>query len=509
MMPRSPAPPRRPGDRRHRGAPSVWTALLAALMVASCRHPVADVAPPVSLPDAFRAEGEALMPERWWTAFGDETLNRLVEEALRGNFTLRVAWDRLDQARAAAIAGGADLWPSVDATAGAAREVERRTTTGRTYTKDFSLGLAVSYEVDLWGRIRSTADAARLDASATGEDLHAAAVTLAAEVVRTWYDLVEQRGQLALLDDQIATDETYLDIITLKFRRGQVSATDVLQQQQLVELTRGDQVLVRSSVSVLENQLAVLLGRVPGGLVEEPPLHLPDLPPLPRAGVPASLVRRRPDVRAAELRIQASDQRVAAAVADQWPALSLTAGATTTANEIRDLFDNWLASLAANLAAPLFDAGRRRAEVERTRAVLSERLNTYGDAVLTALAEVDNGLVQEARQADYVASLARQLDLSQKATDQTLENYTKGTTEFTRYLTTLLAHQRLQRSSLTARRDLVRLRIELYRALAGGWALPRPARARIETPQAARGSSPEGRDDEPARPTTPDTRSPK
>ena len=466
-----------PDGRRRWALLAVLAVGLSLVAAPSCVRPRPEVRPPVALPKTFSADGEVPLPARWWTAFGDSELNRLVDEALAGNFSLRTAWDRLDQAKALAAQSGAPFWPTVDVAAGTSRSTQRSPATGRVYSTDYSLGVLAGYEIDLWGRIGSTHDAARLDVEATAEDLHAAAVTLAAEVAAAWYLLVEQTSQLARLDDQIETNETYLEIITLKFRRGQVSATDVLQQQQLVESNRGERALVESAIRVMEHRLAVLLGRPPGTLTVKVPGDLPSLPPRPHSGVPAEWIRGRPDVRAAEARLAAADRRVAAAVADQFPRLSLTAGAETSAEEVRALFDNWLATLAADLVAPLFDGGRRRAEVERTRAVLSERLNAYGHAVLESLEEVEDALTQEAKQAQYVESLDRQLVMSNRSTNQTRENYAASGQDFTRYLTTLLAHQRLQRTYLQALRELVHFRIDLYRALSASWGLARPPEA--------------------------------
>jgi len=457
--------------------------VLSLVLLAGCGPTGVRVTPPVPLPGAFSASGAGAMPADWWTVFGNEELNGLVARALRENFSLRMAWDRLDAARAAAAGSGAPLWPSADATAGGSRSVRDTAAGPRLYTTEYALGLAASYEVDLWGRVRSSYDAARLDAYATGEDLQAGAVTLTAEIVGTWAGIIEQRGQLKLLDEQIGTNEKYLEVITLKFRRGRVPATDVLQQRELIESTRGERILVESSVKVLAHRLAVLLGEAPGGVAFAPEASLPSLPPLPATGVPAEWIRRRPDVRAAELRVQAADRRVSAAIAEQFPKLSLSAGASTSAERLRDLFDNWLASLAANIVAPLIDGGRRRAEVERTRAVVSEKLNAYGSVILTAIREVEDALWQENRQDAYVASLHRQLALSKQATEQTLGNYTTGTPDFTRYLTTLLAHQRLQRRVLQAERQSVQYRIDLYRALAGAVALERPDRSEVSGPR--------------------------
>ena len=475
---------------------------LALLACASCSTPVRRVAPPAPVPERFSVSGQAALPERWWTAFGDTRLNGLIDQALKNNFSLRTAWDRLSQAGAIAAKSRADLWPSLtgDLDASRTRSVERvevaqpsqpgvpavggtdaPTETRRSvqYTSSLSLGLLAGYEVDLWGRVRATRDAALLDALATREDLHAAAITLSAEVAGAWYRLVAQQGQLRLLDEQTKTNEEYLEIITLKFRRGQVSATDVLQQRQLVESLAAERIQAESNIRVAEHELAVLVGRPPGGLSVTPPSRLPDVPPLPQTGVPAAWIRKRPDIRAAELRVQAADRRVAAAVAEQFPKLSLSVRAETSSEKVRDLLDSWLASLAANLAAPLFDAGARRAEVARTRSAVSEQLNAYGQLVLTSLQEVEDALAQEATQAEYLDSLHRQLDLSWKAAEQTRDNYTKGTMDFTRYLTTLLDHQRLQRTYLEAQRQRVQFRVNLYRALGGGWALSPPPQARV------------------------------
>jgi len=454
-------------------------------LLASCGPEAVRVESPAEVPESFSAAGEAAMPGRWWTAFGDAALDALVAEALRENFSIRQAWDRLDQARAVAEASGAPLLPNLDGTAGASRTGIKADPLPRVYTTEYALGLAASYEADLWGRVRSTYDAARLDACASAEDLQAASITVAARIVGVWYQLVEAYGQLRLLDEQIATNEKYLDLITLRFGQGQVQASDVLQQEELVEQARGQRVLVESAIEVLEHQLAVLLGRPPGGLDAEVPRMLPALPRLPRTGLPAELIRRRPDVRAAELRVQAADRRVAAAVADQFPRLSLTLTAETSAERVRDFFDNWMATVAANVVAPLFDAGRRRAEVERTRAVVSERLNAYGQTVLVSLQEVEDALVQEAKQDRYVESLRQQLALAGEATNRTRETYSTTGRDFLRYLTTLLGYQRLERTHLAAQRDLVLLRVDLYRALAGGWGLPRPPRAETGGPRQA------------------------
>jgi NodT family efflux transporter outer membrane factor (OMF) lipoprotein len=434
---------------------------------------VKDAGPPLVLPEAFSRTGTEAAPDRWWLALNDAQLNALIDQALAGNLDLRVLWDRLDQAAATARREGAPLFPSLTGEAGAQRT--RQLTRGGpdVYQNTFSLGLAAVYEVDLWGRVRSTVGAAELEVRASEEDLAAAAMTLAAGVAGTWYQIVDLRGQIVLLDEQIRTNEKYLDLVTLRFRSGKVSAVDVLQQRQLLEATRAEKVLAESQLKVLEHQLAILTGRAPGTLVAEAGGELPALPPVPQTGLPAEIIRKRPDVRSAYHRLQEADQRVAAAVADRFPRISLSVGASTAVEETRNLFDNWLAGVAANLVAPLFDGGEREAEVSRTHAAASERLHAYGQTVLVSLGEVEDALVQERQQQQYLASVEQQLDLATKATEQLHQQYVQGGLDYLRVLAALQSQQRLQRERLQAQRELIGFRINLYRALGGGWGMTR------------------------------------
>ena len=450
--------------------------LTAAMAANGCTPEVEAPGVPVTLPEAFSADGDADQADQWWTGLGDEALDGLVAEALRGNLDLRRTWDRLAQARAVARQRVAPLLPSLDGTAGGSRTLTSIEGHPRAYQNEVRLGLAADYELDLWGRVRSAYEASELDVRAAEQDLRSAAMTLSAEVAGAWYRVVELRRQLDLLDAQSKTNGDYLDIITVMFRRGQASATDVLQQRQLLESTRGERVQAEGDLAVERHALAVLLGREPMGFRAPESRELPTPLPLPRTGLPAERIAQRPDVRAAQLRVRAADHRVAAAIADRFPRVGLTATGSTSAERVRELFDNWLASMAANAAAPLFDAGLRAAEVDRARAAADEQLHAYGRAVLASLREVEDALRREAKQREYLGSLRKQVELSRQASDQTRRDYMKGGGDFVRFLTTLLSHQRLERTYLQARRRLVQFRIDLYRALGGGWEVPEPPR---------------------------------
>jgi len=455
-------------------------AILVAL--AGCAADPAPVAPPLTLPAAFSRSGERLLPDRWWREFGDPRLDRLVATALDGSFTLRAAWNRLSQSRAIARREGASRFPTLDLDAGASGSDLRsdngstsRSGNGSRQTSDLSLGVAASYEVDLWGRLRSAREAAAFDAVASEQALQAAAATLVAQVARAWYQLLEQRGQVALLAEQVATNEQVLELVTLRFRQGQAAAADVLRQRQLVERTRGDAIEARARAAVLEHQLDALAGRAPG-MTDTAGEGLIDLPPLPATGLPAELIERRPDVGERYSAIRAADRRVEAARADRYPRISLSASASLSAGDLRGLLDNWIATLAANLMAPLFDAGQRSAEVERSRAVLAERISDYGQTVVIALQEVEDALVQEARQRELIASLESQLTLSGQVLERLRDRYLNGAADYLDVLDALSTRQSLERDLLAARRALIELRVDLARALGGGWRLDAPSR---------------------------------
>lgn len=455
------------------------TASLLGVFLIGCGSKSKTVAPPVALPDRFSAGGVQPLPEKWWQAFEDPKLNELIEEALDGSFTIRSAWDRLSQAEQIAVQAGAALLPGADYQAGVSRsrlEVSEDTD----YTTDYALGLAASYEVDLWGRVRSAQQAAVLDAQAAYEDLAAAAVTLSANVASTWYQLAEAKKQETLISIQLETNQKVLEIITVRFRKVQAGAADVFRQRQLVESSRGQLIRIRETIVLLQHQLSILLGRNPGLWWKNQPADLIELPPLPLIAIPSETLRQRPDIAGAYKTIQANDQLTAAAIADQYPRISLIASAETFGAGTNDLLDDWLANLAANAVGPLFDAGLRKAEVQRRRAVLSQSVNDYAQAVLQALSEVEDALHQETYQREYIDNLQTQLALARSVFETTKNSYLQGQLDYVRVLESLVSLQSLERNELTARRVLIERRIDLCRSVAGGWQMRRPDRAQIQ-----------------------------
>lgn len=443
---------------RFQGGVSLGAVLLAGCVSAPPREPV-----PVREAPAFSETGNQSRSDRWWESFDDPALSAVIERGLESNFTLRAVYERLRAARAVVRLEESDRWPELDGVGGATlrdgSDVDERT--------QLSLGLEASYEVDLWGRIRAAIDAQEFEALATAQDYQAAAISLSAEIALTAYRLAEASAQLALIDSQLQTNRDVLTVIENRFAIGQSGSADVLRQRQLVEATREQRLVESATREVLSHRLAVLTGSPAQSAGEPPARELPTLGDLPAIGLPAELVQRRPDVRAAYFRLESADRSLAAAVRDQYPRIDLAASLVTTAENPSGLFSNWLASLAGQVIGPIIDGGQRRAEIEQSEAVRGQRLAEYGDAVLVAFQEVEDALAQERYQTQRIESLEEQLALARSTYTQLRNQYLNGAGDFIDVLVALRDQQSIERDLIEAALLRVEYRIALHRAIAG------------------------------------------
>ncbi len=431
------------------------------------------IAPEGNLPETFSLyTQDAELPDQWWEELGAPDLNALIQEALPGNLSIRVAWARLRQSQSLAFQTGTARYPDLSLSAERGRTRQRTENDLGSSTRTFSnygLGLVSNYEIDLWGRVRSETEAAALEATATREDLNAAAMTLAASVAENWLNIISQRMQKKLLEKQLETNKTYLELVELRFRKGVVSALDVYQQRETVERTRAQIPLVEAREQRLLHALALLLGRPPQSPVSISTEALPVISEAPATGFPADMLAARPDIRADGLRLQAADWQVAAARANRLPAIRLTGSTSMGADSLDMIFDNWLLSLAGNLTAPLFDAGRRAAETDRMKAKADEKLWAYRQTVYTAIKEVEDALVSEKKQKQHILALEAETSVARHAFDEAVARYRKGLSDYLPVLTQLLSLQNLERDMIQRQTELLVYRINLYRALGGTW----------------------------------------
>jgi NodT family efflux transporter outer membrane factor (OMF) lipoprotein len=449
--------------------------LLFAFLPAACTSfaPKERTEDGLSLPATFSLETSIADPQKqWWHSFDDQQLNGLIKEALANNLSLKTYWARLTQSRAAAIKVGAAMMPSLTGEAGAgvsSTESSNGTTITRTNDQNFSVGVVSSYELDLWGRVRANRKAADLAATASREDLNAAAVTMVAEITNRWAQIITHQFQKELLKKQLATSNTYLELVELRFRKSLVSALDVFQQRQVVDQLKAQLPLIEQQEKLLGQELAVLLGRMPQAIPEIASRSLPEPEKLPALGIPADLLAARPDIQAAIQRLGAADHSFAAARADRLPALRLTGTASFDHDHIDGLLDNWLLNLAASLTAPLIDGGKRRAEVMRSSAKVTEQLALYHQTVLTAIKEVEAALISENKIQAHTLALKKQLTTAQQALTEARSRYLHGLNDYLPVLTQLQTVQNLEKEIITRKGSLLLARIDLHRALGATW----------------------------------------
>ncbi len=443
----------------------------AALTLQACSpHKVThNPAAPIELPESFHsiaAEGNNL-PDRWWQDFNDPQLNQLVDDALAGNLQIKSAWHRLAQVQQIIKQAGAERYPSLNI-AGSIAKAEPSSP----FFITSPITLSASYEIDIFNRIGNAQGAVKLDALAARDQIEGLAMTLVAQIAETWFSLVTQRARLALLDEQIKVSENFLELAQMRLGQGLGSGLDVLQQRQQLATVSGQRPLLESAVAVLQNQLAVLTGKSPGSIALAVSDSLPALPPLPSAGVPADLLLRRPDVRAAQRAVEAADYRVAVAVSNRLPKLQLRGSYGPFQLKGNDDYSvNPIWNMAASVLGPLFQGGRLKAEVRRNEEVVKEKSYAFGQSLLQAMLEVENALVQERKQVEYLGELHRQLTIAQATLTEARSRYSAGVggQSFLQILTALSSAQQIEQRLLLAEQQAISFRIGLCRALGGTW----------------------------------------
>lgn len=445
---------------------------LGALVLSGCvSAPLTrDASQLQQLPDSYASGGKGgslSSHEKWWKSFRRGDLNRLEANALRDNLDLQQAWARLRQSEAAARQAGASLYPQLDAGGTYQRTWRDSSPTGNTATSFFEAGASAGYEIDLWGKIRSGRSAAEAEAGATAADLQATALTISAGVADRWVEIIESRQQLSLLDRQLKTNRTQLELVELRFQNSQASSLDVLQQRQTVARTQSQVPTTEAQLELSRHALNFLLGKPAGEAVSIDWERIPSLPPLPATGVPSDLLAQRPDVRAALMRIEAADWNVAAARADRLPSIGISAGAAGNTNHFEDIFDDWLANFAGRLTAPILDGGRRRLEVEKQLAVVDQAIAAYRDAVLRALKEVEDALVFERKVRERLSALEHELGLARTTLGEARNRYANGLSDYLNVTAALVTMQNLERDQITAASSVFKARIALHRALGG------------------------------------------
>ncbi len=430
------------------------------------------VEPQFEMPETLGEGGSegAELPEKWWEVFGDTELDRIMEQAIGENFSLKAYAERFEQAKAVAKLNGADIYPTISAGIGFDENLTNANGRPANYNSEkYSVSLSISYEIDLWGRIRALRDSANYSLQASAEDFEAAAVSLSATVAETWFQLTAKRATLKILEDQHAVNEKYAELTRLSYSGGAADAGDILQQKQQLLSIESEISAAKTEITVLENLLSVLVGKPPRSEQFPESADLPEMPEFPKTGLPSELIERRPDVRSAYFAVKKADSSLAAAMADRYPKLSLSASGGLGSQDITTLFKTWFVNLAANLTAPIFNGGRNQATVEKNEAEVREALNSYSQKVLTALQETEDAIAKERGEREKLENLQSQYEIAKNLTELRNSEFTAGKTTYFFVLEALKNEQSVEKALLSARCSLLLNRISLYKAIAGGF----------------------------------------
>jgi NodT family efflux transporter outer membrane factor (OMF) lipoprotein len=415
----------------------------------------------------------------WWKKFEEEDLNALMERAFSHNLDIAQAYEKLKQLQAMIRMSNASRGLTINLDGSAQRSRQSSFFRGMTGESSgfgastfnsYSLSAAASYELDLWGKLKSNTEAAVFDAIASEQDLKALYMSISAELADLYFLAAEQRAQLELSDHTIASFQDTLERVERRYRGGLVPALDVYQSRQNLAAARAQRPLFESGLSVALNELSVLTGSFPDGEIGGRSTGLKDIPVF-QTGIPSQLLSRRPDIEAALLRLKASDERIGAAIADRFPSFNLMGSYGGTSNEVRSVLDspNVFWSLLLQIAQPIFDAGRRKAEVDRTEAVFREKLAAYHKTVLNAFREVEDALAKIHASEERIKMLEENVSTSESALRLSLDRYMQGLSDYLPVLTEQLRHVNVKSNLLAAKRQLISDRIQLVRALGGTW----------------------------------------
>lgn len=477
----------RGGLVRGPAAPIALALLALAAALAGCavgpnyREPATQVAPQFMGAQAGPYSADETQA-KFWTGFQDDTLNRLVDQALDANHDLRIALGRLVQARALRREARFDLAPTVTASGGFTKErfaAVDSPTAGPFSARFYDAGFDAFWELDLFGRVRRGVEAQSAEVQGAEATLRDAQVSVTAEVARTYFELRGAQVQLAVARRNVDNQRETLKLTEARLEAGRGTELDTARAGAQLSTTLATIGPLEAQVARAVHRLAVLTGREPNALdgLLAPSRELPELPQVSAVGDPAGLLRRRPDIRVAERELAASTARVGVAIGDLFPRVTFTGNFTYAGTEPSSLgsSDSRGYVIGPGISWAAFDLGRVQARIAGSRAQADVALAGYEQTVLRALEETENALITHARTRESLKDAADAARQSLTAARIARTRYEGGMVDFLEVLdaerTQLAAEDRLAQSRTEAATSL----IALYKALGGGWeAAPLP-----------------------------------
>lgn len=434
--------------------------------------------PAVDTPATWRfeaKEAQDLADMAWWEQFKDPVLNRLVRTALNENKDLSIAAARIEEFFGRYFATRGDQFPAAGGSADAFRQRASEKGLARIDGKDnpypqYETLLNAAWEIDFWGKYRRATEAARAELLSTEEARRSLVLTLISAVATAYVDIRALDKQLVITQRTAASRKETLELFGLRFQRGIISEVDLSQAESEYEDALARIPEIERAIGQTEHALSVLLGRTPGGVPRGVSLDELAMPAVP-AGLPSDLLERRPDIRQAEQLLVAANARIGVAKSLYFPSISLTGAFGTVSTDLSNLFTSasrtW--NYGVPVSVPLFTAGRIGGEVKAAEAAQQQAVLNYQQAVLIALREVDDALLDRSKSGERLAALGRQLRALQNYARLARLRYDEG---YTSYLEVLDADRSLfnvELSYANGQNTLFRALINIYKSMGGGW----------------------------------------
>ena len=459
-----------------RPTPVFSFALAAAVALGGCAVGPDYRRPAVPAPETFYgspgpASAASLADAKWWDVFGDPVLRSLIEEALRNGYDVRLAAARVEEARARYGIAGSLYYPEAGISAGLSRvHTSAYATPGNVTGNQVTANALLSWELDVWGRIRRLNEAARAQYLATEEGRRGVELSLVADVASAYFDLRELDAELEISRRTRATFQDTYDLFNRRLVGGAASALETSRAQVLLANASALIPGLEQRIVARENQITLLLGRTPGPVPRGGALTEQALPPAVPAGLPSALLLRRPDVQEAEQSLVAANANVGVARAAFYPTLSLTGLLGGLSPGLRDLFAagrTW--NIGTGLLGPLFAGGSLRAQERAARAQFDEARVAYEQAVTRALGEVSTELVAIEKLAAEEAERVRAVDAARESVRLATRRYESGLSAYFEVLDALQQLLPAETALVQTRRDRLTALVSFYRALGGGW----------------------------------------
>jgi len=409
----------------------------------------------------------SLLETNWWQSFNDDKLNKLIENAIRDNFDIQAGIKRLEQANITYRQSSTSKYPNLNLTAGTTLTKSDNQKTGQSSTDSYSLGLTLSYEIDLFNKIKSAEKSTEYSFLTSKENLKTILLSVTSQIAENYFGIISTNEKIKITEEQLKANEAILKVLIERYKNSSISITDVLKQKQNIENIKDSLSSLQLSKQLYKNKLKILTGRKE---IEEISVeHITMIKPFDFNKINFEIAGNRPDVLSKYYEIEAAAWNVSVAKANRFPSLTLSSSFTYSSTEINTLFENWSLNLLANLLAPIFDAGKRKLEVEKSKKILEEKVINYKNTLITAYNEISNTVITEKKYFESLEYLNNEISLIDEVLKKQRIKYLNGETDFSIYLNDQISLYAKRKELVDLKYNIIKNRITFYKSIGGKW----------------------------------------